>query len=94
LTEIYPECVGCGFCCKQARCATSLVAEKYINTYADFNIREKLPDSEPECPFLYWDNDKYRCFLAKNEMFAQMLTIGAGCSSSLNSERLKFTKND
>ena len=80
------------YCCKKARCAASFIAEKVPSDHWLLKINDKLPKSEPECPFLYWDAGRYRCFLAKNEVYAQMLAIGEGCSSSLNSERRKYAE--
>jgi hypothetical protein len=90
---MFPKCVGCGYCCKQARCATSFIAQDTLNRNPLLKINAKLPKSEPECPFLYWDKDRYRCFLAQNEVYARFLAIGEGCCSSLNSERRKYGKS-
>lgn len=86
----FPQCVGCGYCCRLTRCASSFIAEKHLNKDPAMKIRGKIPKSEPQCPFLYWNGERYRCFLAKNKLFAQLLAIGEGCTSSLNTERLKY----
>jgi len=79
------ECLGCGYCCKKARCVASFVAE---NTY-----HRDILGTDTHCPFLYEENGKYRCNLAKYPRFARALAMGAGCSSSLNSERRKYAKS-
>lgn len=41
-----------------------------------------------KCPALRWDGKRYVCDLAKDH--AEELAIGAGCCSSLNSDRRKL----
>ena len=82
-------CVGCGYCCKEARCAVSFAAESAANRPM-FKFNGKIPRTEPECPFLYWNKDKFRCFLAKHKLWKTMLDFGEGCCCSLNTERLKY----
>jgi len=93
LEEIWPECVGCGYCCKKVRCAVSFIAEEHLNINDLYKVEGKVPETEPECPYLYWDTDRYKCFLAQNEYFREMLAINTGCTSTLNSERRKYGKS-
>jgi len=83
------DCVGCGYCCKKARCAVSYVAEDKLYD-GSLVIPSHVRD---ECPFLYKESSKYRCRLAKDLKFAKELHIGAGCCGSLNSERRKYAKS-
>jgi|MudIll2142460700_1097286.scaffolds.fasta_scaffold00003_41 hypothetical protein len=70
-------CVGCGFCCKKAPCALG---------YTHFG--HEIP-----CPALVEQGGRYWCkFVLETPVIylAQLkdnLAIGAGCSSSLNSDR-------
>ena len=50
-------CVGCGYCCLKAMCATGI---------------EHLGRAERRCPFLVWTGNLYRCQLVidgKADMF-------------------------
>jgi len=85
-------CVGCGFCCKKARCAISFAAESAKDRPV-LKIHGKIPRTESECPFLYKDTAKYRCFLAKQPIWAPLMDFGAGCCCSLNTERRKYGKS-
>ena len=76
------------YCCKKARCVVSYIAEGYLEGVSPFDVI----GTDPKCPYLYWDGDKYRCKLAKDPKFAKELAIGAGCCSPLNSERRKYVK--
>lgn len=72
------ECVGCGFCCIQTRCSTSL----RIWPYTKGN----------ECPGLVWKDTRYICKLAamdgpKGSEYRVELYVGAGCCSNLNTWR-------
>jgi len=80
------------YCCKKARCAASYAAENNKDRPI-FKIKGKIPRTEPECPFLYWNNDKYRCFLAKHKVWAALLDFGEGCCCGLNTERRKYAKS-
>ena len=69
------ECVGCGYCCLKVMCWIGL--REY-----GFNKR---------CPALTWSNtsNRYYCKLAKEDAAtADNLSVGAGCSSSLNTWRI------
>jgi len=70
-------CVGCGYCCKKSLCAMAvwiLPPERH----------------EEECPFLYFEGERYRCALAFHRPWAEDLCIGEGCCCSLNTERRKY----
>lgn len=74
-------CVGCGFCCRKARCY--LGAQKH--------------GAGTDCPELVWNGERWRCQLVldneelkTNPMISFDLHIGAGCCCSLNTERLKY----
>lgn len=70
---IYPECVGCGYCCIRVMC--------------DVGMREH-DGWEERCPYLIWKDDKYRCELVLNKIIRwREIAAGQGCSSSLNSWR-------
>lgn len=82
------DCVGCGYCCKKAPCTAAFQLDRVKGN---------------ECLELSFDGKKYRCGLIENPPYHDMLWwksrlgIGAGCSSSLNSDRkrMKFpTKAD
>ena len=71
-------CVGCGFCCIEAKCAVS----------------ERLYPSVEICPQLIWDkkDNRYYCDLMRipgiiGESYRAELYAGAGCCSNLNSWR-------
>ena len=80
-------CVGCGYCCKKARCAASFEADG--KHYAD--PFEAIGESK-ECPYLYWNGERYRCRLATK--MAEELGIGLGCCMPLNTERKKYVEQD
>jgi len=75
-TEV-SQCMGCGYCCKKSLCVLAVTL---------------LPDSVPEgeCPFLYQEDDRYKCILAIHERWAKELYIGEGCCSGMNSVRLQI----
>lgn len=64
-------CIGCGYCCLTAQCSLSFL------TFG----------RQPTCPALEWDGSRHWCALAANECAAEMLAVGYGCSSDLNSWR-------
>jgi len=69
------DCVGCGYCCKEAVCTLGLLLNpSYVSENGD-------------CPELFWSEQekKYRCKAA--EGFGERLYIGAGCCSPLNTWR-------
>jgi len=70
------KCVGCGYCCKKAACFTA----------------EKMGLAiDHKCQALRWDGERYRCGLYQDyPRMKDNLTIGAGCSSSLNSDRWPY----
>lgn len=77
-------CVGCGFCCFQAKCTASM---------------RLYPNTKEICPQLIWDEteQRYFCGLAQfpgplGDLYKEELYIGAGCCSNLNSWR-KDVKN-
>ena len=65
------ECIGCGFCCRQAPCG---LAVRWFGCNMD------------KCPALVWDGARWRCKLVSDgvEGAAEYLFIGAGCCSGLN----------
>jgi hypothetical protein len=74
-------CVGCGYCCRKVRC--------YIGAV------EHGPGDN--CPSLVWNGERWRCQLVldnaelkTNPTISFDLHIGAGCCSSMNTERLKY----
>ena len=74
-------CVGCGFCCRKARC--------YLGT--------KQHGSGDNCPSLVWNGERWRCQLVldneglkNNPTISFDLHIGAGCCCSLNTDRRKY----
>lgn len=74
LEMVVKPCVGCGFCCMQARCSLSV-------TY--------WPHAD-DCPALVWDDSRYKCKFAMVEdgyWFREKLYIGGGCCSPMNSWR-------
>lgn len=88
-------CVQCGYCCKKARCALSLIVEGIFT-------EENLPTDPFEatwrisrvCPYLRQEkNSDYTCKLVTGEVQTsekrvnEWLSIGEGCSSSMNSDR-------
>ena len=75
--EAVRNCVGCGYCCKTARCAAS-------------------GGGTGACPYLKYDGDRYRCqkVVDGDGAFSDAVAIGAGCCSSLNSERRKMIAKD
>jgi len=99
-------CVRCGYCCKKARCALSLIAEgRYTEETLPSDpfvvglLDEDLDALREECPYLRGDGPgSYRCGLLDSdspvdeEMVREWLSIGEGCSSSLNSDRLELVK--
>jgi len=72
-------CLGCGFCCKTARCSVSYQAEDDCPELA------VGMSSGETCPFLYHDGIQWRCKLSG--MYRVALAIGAGCCSPLNTKR-------
>lgn len=75
-------CVGCGYCCKKAPCAAAA-------------SRGRVSDAG-ECLELQHDGERYRCgFIIEppaegGDWWRSQLAIGAGCCSSLNTERKKY----
>jgi len=70
------KCVGCGYCCIKAKCATS----------------ERLYPNAKTCPQLHWQRDRYVCGLMllpgmEGETHRRELAADEGCSSGLNSWR-------
>ena len=72
-------CIGCGYCCKKARCWVSL----------HINGTDKRP-----CPSLVFKDGRYWCEIVQTavgedkEKIINELAIGGGCSSALfNSHR-------
>lgn len=71
-----PACVGCGYCCKQAPCVLAMIK---------FDLDVCRPDGTVVCPALKSHDNRYWCDFA--EEHREGLAIGAGCGSSLNSDR-------
>lgn len=80
--KLYP-CVGCGYCCNQARCAVSFEAE-------DKHYKDPFEAlGEPKkCPYLFFSEGRYWCHIA--DKYKTALAIGEGCCSSLNSTRKAY----
>lgn len=73
------ECIGCGFCCKEAPCVAASI----------FFRMQKID----RCPGLYWANDRYWCYLPKeHEGFKTILKIGEGCEFPDNACRFDFER--
>lgn len=68
-------CVGCGYCCKKATCTLGLM---------------RFGTQSP-CRALIFKEGRYWCSLVLGELnsnpIRDELAIGAGCCSSLNSDR-------
>jgi hypothetical protein len=79
----FPECVGCGYCCKTVQCLLS---------YRKFCIQKR-------CPALRFHDGRYWCGLVEDAtdlekvQYITALHIGAGCSSDMNSERRKYVQS-
>lgn len=68
-------CIGCGYCCSKAPCVIAFL-------HYDYDI--------DHCPALEWDGERHWCQLAREVPGAAgKLSVGAGCSSGLNSWRLE-----
>jgi hypothetical protein len=79
-------CVGCGFCCRQAKC-THALHHAYRLGYGRLGLEE-------DCPFLVFRDGRHWCGLVLDEAVdTEDLWIGEGCCSSLNSERAKYAGN-
>ena len=67
------ECIGCGFCCWKTPCARGAM----------------VYGTSAPCGGLVWDGTRHWCQLAIDnlEMMTEMIHIGAGCCSSMNSWR-------
>lgn len=88
MTDVFvtPSCIGCGYCCKRAPCAYA--AEK-VRTF------EAWKDGREGCPFLRLDEKlgRHLCGLIldadehERRRLLRGLYIGAGCCSSLNTDR-------
>jgi hypothetical protein len=75
---ITKKCIGCGYCCIEARCIASI----------------RLHPSTKECPELRWDENKnrYVCKLMQlpgdlGAVYRRELYVNAGCCSPLNTWR-------
>lgn len=68
----FRECVGCGYCCLKVTCD---VGYEY----------HRVSGKTYPCPSLRWSGKRYVCDLA--ERYKIPLSIGEGCSSSLNTWR-------
>ena len=97
-------CIHCGYCCKEARCALSLIAEGFYN-------EANLPDPAQaayehpkamsvDCPYLRERDGGFFCGLLDEdshmprEKVLEWLAVGAGCNSPLNSERRRKAQAD
>jgi hypothetical protein len=73
----YP-CVGCGYCCKEVLCLAGA---------------QKHGFREGPCPEVREEDGRYWCGLVSDAegeeklKLIEMLSIGAGCSSAMNSDR-------
>jgi hypothetical protein len=88
---IWPECVGSGYCCKKAPCAFA-VAKRYPI--------EHWLEGGKGCPALREIKGRYWCGLyldaagAKKANIERELAIGAGCCSSMNSDRQAILRKE
>lgn len=76
----YPKCVGCGYCCKKIQCIVS---------YSKYGTQEKCPDLR-EHDGRYWCGIIEDATEAELVQYTGALHIGEGCSSNLNTDRLKY----
>lgn len=81
------ECVGSGYCCKAAPCGLALARGYAIDNWKNGGAG---------CPALVWDEiqARYWCGLvlwetdeARKAALIDSLAMGAGCCSSMNSDR-------
>lgn len=71
--------VAVSYCCTKAYCALALLKMRGENR----DIQHDMA-----CPYLFFNGTQYRCPFA--EEHKESLSIGAGCCSSLNTERRKM----
>lgn len=66
-------CVGCGYCCLKSMCTIGMREHgKWVD----------------KCPFLIWEDDKYRCKLVQSDVsYENEIGTGLGCVSGLNDWR-------
>lgn len=67
------------YCCREAYCVLALHKMREEGRH----IRHDM-----SCPYLFFNGVQYRCPFA--EEYGEALSIGAGCCSSLNTERRKM----
>lgn len=79
-TEEYPTCVGCGYCCKTVQCLIS---------YAKYGLRKKCPDLR-EHDGRFWCGTYEDASEAERVQYTDALNIGTGCTSNMNTDRLKY----
>lgn len=86
----FSSCMGCGYCCTKSPCVVfpmSSFAFDIDGSQIVNHLRWR------GCPELTWDGTRHWCGIAllsdekKREKVMCDLSIGAGCSSSLNSWR-------
>lgn len=72
MLEVFPQCVRSGYCCKKAPCVFGSVTS----------------DTDQSCKFLKGDAlGEYSCGKYEEIHAIDQTYFGAGCSSSLNSDR-------
>ena len=90
------ECIGCGYCCRKAPCGViSLAIEKAENSMlGEILFPKRWPDKG--CPMLEWNGERWLCGFVVHaqdnearDVLIKELAIGAGCTSGLNTYRLK-----
>ncbi len=87
-TTISPSCVGCGYCCCKAPCCLAVQGHGFTKLH-------RLYEDGGACPELSWNGQQYRCDLAAGDArYAAALYIGAGCCSSMNSDRTDIPSPD
>jgi len=99
------ECIGCGYCCRKAPCSIAARYYTHPDaSYTDFVfdgqkvtvVWAKVEGDNVNCPKLEWNGQRWVCRAIEDAMgqrariaVKRELHIGAGCSSGLNTYKLK-----
>lgn len=90
MSEFVPPCVGSGFCCKQSPCWEAL------RKFSPAELGGRFGDGGAGCPALRSRDGRHWCGLVEDAdeeercRLKESLHIGAGCCSSMNSDRTKL----